>query len=193
MIASISGILKLKKEGWILMETGGIGYKVFAPKNVLDSFKVGEECFLYTYHHIKEDNQALYGFISTEEQDLFELLLSVSGIGPKVALSVMNSATVDELRTAVIEDNSDILTGIAGIGSKTAKRIVLELKNKIKISDVRPVGTKSIDVGSHIDVYEALLRLGYNAVEARAALKMVPGEIKDPDEKLKIALRNLGK
>jgi len=193
MIASITGLIKSKKENWVLIETGGLGYKVFVPNNVLGALRIGEQCFLYTYHYIKEDNQALYGFTSFEEQELFELLLSISGIGPKVALSVLNAATVQELKSAIIEDNPDILTGVAGIGTKIAKKIVLELKSKIKIGDVRPVGTKSIDVGAHIDAYEALLRLGYNAVEARAALKMIPENIKDPEERVKAALKNLGK
>jgi Holliday junction DNA helicase RuvA len=107
----------------------------------------------------------------------------------------LNAASLEDIREAVISDNADILTNISGIGTKTAHRIVLELKNKIKVGDIRPIGTKSIDVGSsgNLDVYEALLRLGYNAVEARAALKMVSSGTKDPEKKLKEALRNLGK
>lgn len=195
MIASIKGQVLLSKENWMIVETNGIGYKVFVPNSVSNISGIGEAVSLYIYHNITDSSQALYGFHTFDEQEFFELLLSISGIGPKVALSVLNAATMQEIREAVISDNADILTNISGIGTKTAHRIVLELKNKIKIGDVRPVGTKSIDVGSsaNMDVYEALLRLGYNGVEARAAIKMVPEGIKDAEKKLKEALRNLGK
>jgi len=195
MIASIKGQVQLSKDNWIIIETNGIGYKVFVPGSVSNLAHVGEAVSLYIYHHITDSSQALYGFHTFEEQEFFELLLSISGIGPKVALSVLNSASLEEIREAVISDNPAILTNISGIGSKTAQRIVLELKNKIKIGDIRPIGTKSIDLGSsaNMDVYEALTRLGYNAVEARAAIKMIPDGIKDAEKKLKEALKNLGR
>ena len=193
MLASIRGLIKTKGEGWLLVEVAGLGYRVFAPQSVIDGVRIGEDAFLHTHHHITETSQALYGFISQEEREFFDLLLSISGIGPKVAMNVLNAASISEIRAAVIEDNADILTSISGIGAKTAKRIVLELKNKIAISDVRPIGTKSIDVGSHVEVYEALIRLGYNMIEARAALKMVPDDITDSEKKLRAALRNLWK
>jgi len=195
MIASIKGQVLISKENWLIVETNGIGYKVFVPNSVLNLVSVGEAVSLYIYHNITDSSQSLYGFHTYEEQEFFELLLSISGIGPKVALSVLNAASLEEIREAVIADNPEILTNISGIGTKTAQRIVLELKNKIKVGDIRPIGTKSIDVGSSasLDVYQALLRLGYNAVEARAAIKMIPASIKDPEKKLKEALRNLGK
>ncbi|MBI2448312.1 Holliday junction branch migration protein RuvA [Candidatus Microgenomates bacterium] len=193
MIASIRGFVKTKQDNWVLVETGGVGYKIFAPESVIGSLHTGGETFLHTYHHITEGAQALYGFISQEEESFFELLLSISGVGPKVGLSVMNAASVAEIKVAVIEDNAEVLTKISGVGEKTAKRIVLELKNKIKIGDVRPIGTKSLDIGSSVDVYEALLRLGYNSIEARAAIKMVSNDITDSEKKLRAALKNLGK
>ncbi len=193
MIASLRGFVKTKKDSWLLVETGGVGYQVFALESVINAIHIGEEALLHIHHYMSESNQALYGFLSQEEQEFFELLLSISGIGPKVGLSVMNAASVAEIKAAVIEDNAEMLTKISGIGDKTAKRIVLELKNKIKIADIRPIGTKSLDVGSNLDVYEALLRLGYNSIEARAALKMVPSDVKDSEKKLREALKNLGK
>lgn len=195
MIASIRGQAQLIKENWMIVETNGIGYKIFVPNSISNVIGIGEAVSLHIYHHITEGSQSLYGFHTYDEQEFFELLLSISGIGPKVALSVLNAASLEDIREAVISDNAAILTNIAGIGTKTAQRIVLELKNKIKVGDIRPIGTKSIDVGSsaNLDVYEALLRLGYNGVEARAAIKMVPASVKDPEKKLKEALRNLGK
>jgi Holliday junction DNA helicase RuvA len=179
----------------MIVETNGIGYKIFVPNSISNVAQIGEAVSLYIYHNITESSQALYGFHTYDEQEFFELLLSISGIGPKVALSVLNAASLADIREAVIADNPEILTNISGIGKKTAERIVLELKNKIKVGDIRPIGTKSIDVGSsaNMDVYEALLRLGYNGIEARAAIKMVPAGVKDAEKKLKEALKNLGR
>ena len=195
MIASIRGQVTLIKETYIVVETGGIGYKVFVAGSVLTASRLGEEVSLNIYHNITESSQALYGFHTTDEQEFFEMLLTINGIGPKVAISVLNAASLNDIREAVISNNPEILTNISGIGKKTAERIVLELKNKITIGDVRPIGTKSIDVGSHanMDVYEALIKLGYNAVEARTALKMVDQSIKEPEKKLKAALKSLGR
>jgi len=195
MIASLKGNILLKKDNWLIVEAGGVGYKVFLAAKTLDDARIGDSVSLYIYHHITESSQALYGFHTYEEQEFFELLLSISGIGPKVALNVLNAASLEDIREAVISNNPDILTNISGIGKKTAERIVLELKNKITIGDIRPVGTKSLDIGSHanLDVYEALTQLGYNGVEARAAIKMIPASIKDADKRLKEALKNLGR
>lgn len=195
MIASIRGQVTLIKDNYIVVETGGIGYKVFVAGSVLAASRIGEETSLHIYHNITESSQALYGFHTTDEQDFFEMLLTINGIGPKVAISVLNAATLDDIREAVLSNNPDILTNISGIGKKTAERIVLELKNKIKIGDVRPVGTKSPDIGgnANLDVYEALIQLGYNAVEARTSLKMIDPSITDVEKKLKAALKNLGK
>lgn len=195
MIASIKGQVQLTKDNWMIVEANGVGYKIFVPSSVANISRVGEAISLYIYHHITDSSQALYGFHTYDEQEFFELLLSISGIGPKVALSVLNAASLEDIREAVISDNAAILTNISGIGAKTAQRIVLELKNKIKVGDIRPIGTKSIDVGSsaNMDVYEALTRLGYNGVEARAAIKMIPDSIKDAEKRLKEALKNLGR
>jgi Holliday junction DNA helicase RuvA len=195
MIASIRGQITLIKDTYIVVEAYGIGYKVFVAGSVLTAARIGEEVSLHIYHNITESSQALYGFHTTDEQEFFEMLLTINGIGPKVAISVLNAASLNDIREAVISNNPEILTNISGIGKKTAERIVLELKNKITIGDVRPIGTHSIDVGSHanMDVYEALIKLGYNAVEARTALKMIDPGIKEPEKKLKAALRNLGR
>uniref|UniRef100_A0A7C4M1R7 Holliday junction branch migration complex subunit RuvA n=1 Tax=candidate division CPR3 bacterium TaxID=2268181 RepID=A0A7C4M1R7_UNCC3 len=195
MIAYLHGSVLLKKENWIIIENQGVGYKVFVSVNIINDVRIGDSTSLYIYHHITESSQSLYGFNIYDEQEFFELLLSISGIGPKVALNVLNAASLGDIREAVIANNPDILTNISGIGKKTAERIVLELKNKITIGDIRPIGTKSADVGSHtnLDVYEALIQLGYNAVEARTAIKMIDPDIQDADKKLKAALKNLGR
>ena len=120
MIASLRGFVKTKKDSWLLVETGGVGYQVFSPESVMSAIQIGSEAFLHIHHYMSESSQALYGFLSQEEQEFFELLLSISGIGPKVGLSVMNAASVAEIKAAVIEDNAEMLTKISGIGDKTA-------------------------------------------------------------------------
>ena len=193
MIGSLAGEVKLKRDNYIILEVSGVGYKVFMPTPLLDRLGGGQNATIYIYHVVREDASDLYGFSSIEDLEFYELLLGISGIGPKVGLSVMSAATVNEIRSAVLDDNAEILTAISGIGKKTAERIILELRNKITIADVRPTGIVSLDVGAHYDAFEALKRLGYNAVEARAALKMVPQSVKDPEDKVKQALKNLGR
>lgn len=193
MIGSLTGEIKLKKDNYILLDVSGVGYKVYAPVPLLDRLAGGQNTTLYIYHVVREDASDLFGFSSIEDLEFYELLLGISGIGPKVGLSVMSSATVNEIKSAVLDNNPEILTAISGIGKKTAERIILELRGKLTMADVRPTGIVSLDVGAHYDAYEALKRLGYNAVEARAALKMVPQTIHDPEKKVKEALRYLGK
>ena len=193
MIGSLHGEIKLKRENYILLDVAGVGYKVFVATPVLDKLAGGQEITLYIHHVVREDASDLYGFSKIEDLEFYELLLGISGIGPRVALSVLSAATVEEIRSAVLDDNPEVLTAISGIGKKTAERIILELRSKITVGDVRPTGIVSLDIGSHYDAFEGLKRLGYNAVEARAALKMVPQSVKDPEEKIKLALKHLGK
>jgi len=196
MLASINGSIKLVRENFLVIDTAsGLGYKIFVTNNVSSRSSLGENISLYVFHNINENSQSLFGFSTYDEQEFFELLLSISGIGPKVALGVLNAASINEIREAVLSNTPEVLTNISGIGKKTAERIVLELKSKISISDIRPVGTKSDDLGnnSNIDVYQALIQLGYNTVEARAAIKMISPNVTDLDKKLKEALKNLGK
>lgn len=191
MIAFLRGIIHVKKDAWVIIDVQGTGYRVFGPEKLIADVQIGNEEQLYIHHHITENGQGLYGFRSLDDIEFFEMLLTISGIGPKVALGVLNAATVMEIKAAVVEGNSDILTAVSGIGAKTAQRIVLELKSKIRMFDVREAGVSSLDVGMHFDAYQALMQLGYNAVEARAALKMVPADVADPQEKVKLALKNL--
>lgn len=123
MIASIKGNILLKKDNWLIVEAGGIGYKVFLPSKVLDDARIGDSVSYYIYHNITESSQALYGFHTFDEQEFFELLLSISGIGPKVALGVLNAASLEDIREAVIADNPEILTNISGTGPKPHKEL----------------------------------------------------------------------
>ncbi len=188
MIGSLNGLLKLKGENWVIIDVGGVGYKVFVTTPTLESLPFNH-VFLYIYHYVKEDCSNLYGFKTLEELNFFELLLSISGIGPKIALSILSNASVDQLKTAIVSSDPTLLTEILGIGKKTAQRIILELKNKIKIEDLSSLTESKVD----IDLVDALKKLGYSSKEIKEVIKQIPPNIKKLEEKVKFALRYLGK
>src|SRR5215216_6215967 len=141
MIASIRGNLLFIAVDHAVIETGGVGFLVFAPRNVLGALgEIGGEVLLYTHLHIREDLLALYGFASPDQRHLFETLLAVSGIGPKVALSLLSSAPSDELRATIAGGDTARLSRVPGIGKKTAERLVLELRGKLDIKGIPVAG-----------------------------------------------------
>jgi len=184
MIASVSGRIISKGLDHLVVEAGGIGYLVFATTDVLTTASVGEDIRLLTHMVVREDAQALYGFVSPAQLQLFSMLISVSGVGPRIALAVLSSGKVEELRSAIGRGDSDIFTAISGIGKKTAERIILELKSKI--TDI----TDGSGGGSSADIINALSGLGYNMYEIREVLgKLSP--VASVEEKLKEALKLL--
>jgi len=185
MIRTLRGKILSKVPPQAVVEVGGLGYGIFAPFDAFEIFKLNEEVFLFTYHHITEDRQQLYGFLTVDQRDFFELLLTVSGVGPKSALSVVSSNTTDVLRSAIAEGGGDIFASIAGIGKKTAERIIVDLKSKIGIQP----GMSS----SYGDTYEALRALGFGPAEVRQALAGLPPQTKDTQEQIKLALKALAK
>ncbi len=193
MIASIKGILKFKRENFLILENNGIGYKVFVPENILLSKNVGDELELYTYHHVREDIMQLFGFTSLEELELFEKLISVSGVGPKTGMNVFGVASVKDIKSAIVNENPNILKKVSGIGAKTAERIVLELKNKIGAL-VGHDGIKTEEeMTTDSDVIDALVSLGYQARQAQEALKKIDQNIKESGAKVKAVLKILTK
>jgi Holliday junction DNA helicase RuvA len=148
-----------------------------------------EEVDLFIHTYVREDILALYGFLNFEELEMFELLISITGIGPKAAIGILSIATPKTIKTAILNEDASILTKVSGIGKKTAERVILELQNKIADMSESEKGEAVIDS----DAIEALTTMGYSVAEARDALKCVPEEIKDIGEKIKVALRNLGK
>jgi Holliday junction DNA helicase RuvA len=179
MIASIRGNLLFIGVDHAVIETGGVGFLVYAPRNVLGALgEIGGEVRLYTHLHIREDLLALYGFTTTDQRHLFETLLGVSGIGPKVALSMLSSAPADELRAAIAGGDTVRLARVPGIGKKTAERMVLELRDKL---DAFGVSAEAVAAASPVeeDVVSALVNLGYQrpvAEKAVARLGNVAGE-----------------
>ncbi len=184
MIASISGIVINKHSDSLIIETGGIGYLVFTINDVLASSQLNKPIKLMTHMVIREDHQSLYGFSTQEELQLFSMLLSVSGIGPKAALGILNSGQASELKSAIARGDSAIFTAISGVGQKTAQRLILELKNKIG------VGVDTIG-GDSKEIINALAGLGYNMYEIRQVLGKISHQM-SLEEKVKEALKLLG-
>lgn len=188
MIATIRGTISEIGTRYAIVEVGGLGYKVFVTDDTAHSLKSGSETSFWTHHAVREDAQDLYGFTSKKERDFFELLISISGIGPKGALNILSLIHVDSLSSAIRTGSTAHLVKVSGIGRKTAEKIVLELKDKLgAIQD----GDMTTGMSSDMDAISALQALGYEADEAREALKKIDKKIEDTGAKVKAALKVL--
>jgi Holliday junction DNA helicase RuvA len=191
MIGRISGTLVEKNFPQIVVSCGGVGYEIDVPMSTFYPLpRTGEEVTLLTHLVVREDAHLLYGFITAPERAAFRQLLKISGVGPKVALSVLSGLSVDDLSAAVASEDAGRLTKIPGIGKKTAERLVLELRDKLPktVTAVRAEGASA----SGNDVVGALLALGYNEREAAAAVKQVPADLQLADA-IRQALKQLAK
>ena len=190
MISYIEGKIIFRGEKFIIIKTSGIGFKVF----VLPDLNLeNDEIKLFTYLNVKEDALTLYGFLDYKELELFELLISISGIGPKAGLGILSLADTETIKVAIVKNDASVLTRVSGIGKKTAERVILELKNKILISDIGDLEDKSKEISEHSDAIDALISLGYNAGEAKNALSRISPEVKDVGEMVRMALKEMGK
>lgn len=194
MIASLTGQLRSRDTEGIVLDVGGVGYRVAMPARSLDRLDGSREVFVHTYLHVREDVMCLYGFMDTEERDFFQLLKGVSGVGPKVAIGILSAYGPADLRRAVLNRDIAVFQSISGIGKKTAERLVLELKDKV--GELGVVGAAASETGmagngSYQLAREALVSLGYNFAEAEAALAGA-----DPDagveELVRGALKKIG-
>ena len=192
MIAYLKGKIIAKTNTYLILEAGSVGYQVFAGENFLASLERGHEAEIYTHHRVREDASDLYGFANLEELELFELLLSVSGVGPKSALAVLSLASPHDIKEAIIRGDAGLLTKVSGIGKKTAERLVLELKNKVARTSL---GTELVGGGlsGSGDELDALMSLGYAINEAREALNAVEPMITSSAGRVKAALKYLAK
>ena len=188
MIGQLTGTIAAREAGSIILDVAGVGYllRVTSPTYQLLTKKEGAVT-LRTHLAVRENALDLYGFLEEKELHFFELLLTVSGIGPKTALAVLSVADVETIISAVSEGNSAYLTKVAGIGRKIAEKIVLELRDK-----VGAIEKASVSMQEDSDVLEALRSLGYQASEAREALKQLPKEMAGASDRLKAALKMLG-
>lgn len=189
MISSLSGSIKHKDLNHLVVDVSGVGYKVLVTTDVALEAKEGAQVSLWTHLVVRENSQELFGFLDRGSLDIFELLITISGIGPRTALGILNVASPKVLRQAVANSDTSYLTKVSGIGKKNATKIVIELKDKLKVSDE----DKGIDTQSEGDALEALVSLGYSERDARDALKKVPKEVEGASERVKSALKLLAK
>lgn len=189
MLASLHGKLESLGSDWAVINVQGIGFQVYLPASTLSMLgNRGEEVHLHTHLHLREDSVTLYGFADTKDRELFQLLLSVSGIGPKLALAILSTMSVEQVSLAISTGSADMLTMVPGIGNKIASRLILELKDKIGasllVSPLTQVAQESTDV------IAALTSLGYSAAEATRAVATLPaGKKLSLEEKVKLSLQ----
>jgi len=188
MIDVITGQIAAVHNTHVVVMVGGVGLRVLVPKTVFDAIDGrGQTVTLYTHLAVREDDLALYGFVDPDERALFETLLRVSGVGPRLALSVICTLTVEHLNHAVAHEEPDILTRVPGVGKKLAQKLIFELKDKLAIDHATGL-TAISDIDT--DVLATLTALGYSVVEAQAALQAVPRDApQDIEERVRLALQ----
>ncbi len=195
MIASVEGAVGAIAADSLVIEVSGIGYRVFAAPAVLAIARAGSPLKLHTHHLVREDQQALYGFRTADELGFFELLLTVTGVGPKVALAIVGSRPVPDLQLAIIEQDQAMLVSIPGIGRKLAERIIFELKEKVAAAGVAARGAAGGGGAGEGEVVAALQALGYSLGEARDAARAAltePAAVEASlEDRVKAALRTL--
>ncbi|MFC1623383.1 Holliday junction branch migration protein RuvA [Patescibacteria group bacterium] len=188
MIAKLNGKIDYLKEGYAVIDVSGVGYQVNITDFTFGKIAGSEEVSVFVYTHVREDTLALYGFLDLAEKEMFELLISISGIGPKAGLSILSIAEPKTIKAAIVNEDASILTKVSGVGKKTAERVIRELQGKVGAMDIED-SEQTVADG---DAVEALISMGYSAVEAREALKVVPSDITDVSERIKNALKNIG-
>lgn len=194
MITYIKGELSEINNNYIVVEAYGIGYEIMVPQSLVSSLPiVGTDVKIYTYQYVKEDALDLYGFMTKDDLNVFKLLITVNGIGPKGALNILSSITPDELRLAVLSDDVKKIQSAPGIGGKTAQKLIIELKDKLNINTEYESFIKVPEEAvSRDDAIEALVSLGYSPSDAIKAVKSVEGAADMDSEKLlKAALKKL--
>mgnify|MGYP000345699970 CR=1 FL=1 len=201
MISYIKGILEDMSPGMVVVDNHGIGYQMMVPMRGESFPKIGQEIKIYTHMHVREDDVSLFGFLSKEEKEAFELLIGVNGIGPKVGLSVLSTLSVYELKMAVISEDVKTISKTPGLGPKGAKKLILELKDKLRLEDAFEMAVNNNNKKNTVqdntvivmnEAVEALVSLGYSSKDAIAAVKKVKNiQNKNSEQILKEALKGL--
>ena len=192
MIAGLHGVLEARTPDSLVVEVAGVSYRVLAPSSVLSMGAVGDRVKLFTHLHVRDTEWTLYGFPSQEELELFELLISVSGVGARTALAVLGAASPDQLRAAIAHEQAEVLTRVPGIGPKTAKSIIFHLKDKVGVVTAGAQVAYLTDADT--EVIAALTGLGYSIVEAQTALASLPRDAsQDVGERIRLALNYFAK
>jgi len=187
MIGYLDGTILLKKDKFVILETNGVGYEVFLSRATLSKLpETGQNLKLFCFHNIKEEASDLYGFLTYEEQEFFEILMDIHGVGPKAALEISALGPLAKIKDKILAQDESIFGGIPGIGAKKASTIILELTGKIRLLD----GQKK---GAADPAQDALTQLGFSVEQAKNALKNVPANVKTIEERVRLALKSLGK
>jgi len=192
MIASLTGLVQATGKESVVILVGGVGFRVSVPQTLLDglSERAGE-LTLFTHLHVRENELSLYGFVTEDELVLFRLLMTVSGIGPRVAMTVLSSLPPDRLRAAIIQEDVSILTRVPGIGPKTAKKLAFELKDKLA-AELAAGGLLPPITEADADLIAALTGLGYSVAEAQQAIRALPRGSLPFEERVRLALAYFG-
>lgn len=191
MIGSVRGtVLERTPAGEVLVEVGGVGYRVLVPSGTLSAAEPGTATFLVTHLHVRDDAMVLYGFASREERDTFEILIATSGVGPKLALAMLSAHSPNSLRRAVAEGDLDALCLVPGVGKRTAQRLLVDLRARLDLPDLEVDLVEGDHAGARAEARAALAELGYGTEEIRAALTDVPADT-SVEEQLRRALQRL--
>ncbi len=191
MIATLRGEITQIEDNAIIVETGGVGLRVFVPARARARMQVGEATMLYTHLVVREDSWSLYGFETQADRDLFVLLLGVDGVGPRTALALLSGSSLDAIQRAVFGEDPDLIGRVPGVGKKTAQKIVLYLKDRLRPADALQAVAAMSDADS--EVLAALTALGYSVVEAQTAIQALPKDApQDVEERLRLALQQFG-
>jgi len=199
VIAFVKGVLEIKSNGFIIVDVAGIGYKIFMSESSIEKIgKAGDKVIVYTYHQVKEDEQNLYGFIEIEELNMFELLISVSGVGAKSALNILANIDPSEFAIAVVSNDTSSLVKIPGLGAKTAARIILELKDKLKDKEIKAVKNIENDIAvkqneTLDEAVSALQVLGYNKKDIENVFEKIDTKDLKLEEIIKLGLKYLSR
>ena len=190
MIAHISGKIAEKFNGSIIVDVSGVGYEVIVPQYEYDKAMLDNSIKLYTYHHIREQSQELFGFSSLAAKKIFELLITVQGIGPKAGIAIMSLGDYEQVRNAIANEDSKYIQKANGVGKKSAERVIVDLKDKVGLAT--SYNTEEEKVGGDVagdEALEALVALGFNLKDAVLSLKDIPEDL-PVSERVKIALKN---
>lgn len=197
MIAFVNGILDMKLNGFVVIDVGGIGYKVFMSDYAIENIgEIGEKVKVYTHHHVREDDISLYGFLTLEELNMFELLISVSGVGAKSALTILANVEPSSFALAVVSNDTSKLVKLPGVGAKTAARIVLELKDKLKnqnlVESQKEVSKKNVIIEENTEeAISALQVLGYNRKDIEKVFEKIETDKLTLEDMIKQGLKYL--
>jgi len=189
MIASIQGKIIQKGNDFLVITLSGLGLQVFTTKETCETSSIGEIIFLFTQFIVREDSLSLYGFVSEVEKEYFNLMLGVNGVGPRLALSIVSTLSIDAINRAVSAEQFEVFSRVPGVGKKTAQKIAIHLQGKIN-EETDILGIKSTYQDVDLEVLEALTTLGYSVVEAQSAIQYIPKDVpKDVEERLRVALQ----